>query len=67
MIYPSVDKILNIIGSKYELVYVAAIRSEQMNENKHFQMKESEYKSKKGIGRALEEIEKGLVKIKKDE
>ena len=63
MLYPSIDKILNIVDSKYRLVNVAATRSKQMLENKHYQMKEEEYKSKKEIGRALEEIEKGLVKI----
>ena len=60
----SIDKMLNIIPSKYQLVYVASIRADQMDETKHYQMKESEYKSKKTIGRALEEIEKGLVTIK---
>ena len=30
-----------------------------------YQMKENEYINKKELGRALEEIEKGLVKIKK--
>ncbi|MBE6159015.1 MAG: DNA-directed RNA polymerase subunit omega [Firmicutes bacterium] len=64
MLYPSIDKILNIIDSKYRLVNVIAQRSKQMLDTKHYQMKESEYKSKKTIGRALEEIEKGLVTIK---
>jgi DNA-directed RNA polymerase subunit omega len=64
MLYPSIDKILNIIDSKYRLVNVIAQRSKQMLETKHYQMKESEYKSKKTLGRALEEIEKGLVTIK---
>ncbi len=63
MLYPSIDKILNIVDSKYRLVNVAAKRSKQMLETNHFQMKESDYKSKKTIGRALEEVEKGLVKI----
>ncbi len=64
MIYPSIDKILNTIGSKYILVHVASRRSKQMHETEHYQMKEKEYVSKKELGRALEEIEKGLVKIK---
>lgn len=64
MLYPSIDKILNIIDSKYRLVNVIAQRSKQMLDTKHYQMKESEYKSKKTLGRALEEIEKGLVTIK---
>lgn len=63
MLYPSIDKILNIVDSKYRLVNVVAKRSKQMLETKHYQMAEKDYKSKKTIGRSLEEIEKGLVTI----
>ena len=62
--HPSVDKILNIVDSKYKLVHVVSRRSKQMLENKHFQMKQKEYVNKKEIGRALEEVEKGLITIK---
>ena len=65
MIYPSIDRLLQIIDSKYKLVHVASIRAKDMLEHNHYQMKDSEYVSKKEIGRSLEEIEKGLVKIKK--
>ena len=64
MIYPSIDKLLNIVDSKYKLVHISARRSKQMLENKHFQMKQNEYVNKKEIGRALEEVEKGLITIK---
>ena len=63
MLYPSIDKLLNIVDSKYKLVHIASRPSKQMMENKHFQMKENEYKSKKELGRALEELEKGLIKV----
>lgn len=63
MLYPSIDKLLNIVDSKYSLVYVASIRSKEMLEKNHYQMKENEYKSKKPLGRALEEVEAGLIKI----
>lgn len=63
MLYPSIDKLLNIVNSKYVLVHVSSRRSKQMLENKHFQMKENEYVNKKELGRALEEVEKGLVKV----
>lgn len=63
MLYPSIDKLLNIVDSKYKLVHVAAIRSKQMLENDHYQMKENEYVNKRTIGRALEELEKGLIKV----
>ena len=66
MIYPSIDKLLNIVDSKYKLVRIAADRAKVMKEYKHFQMPESEYVSKKEIGRALEEVEKGLIIVKED-
>lgn len=64
MLFPSIDKLLNVVDSKYKLVHVVAQRSKQMITNKHFQMSESEYTSKKGIGRSLEELEKGLIHVK---
>ena len=64
MIYPSVDKLLNIVDSKYKLVHIAADRAKVMKEHKHFQANENEYLSKKEIGRALEEVEKGLITVK---
>ncbi len=64
MLYPSIDKLLNIVDSKYMLVHVASQRSKQMLDNKHFQIKENEYANKKELGRALEELEKGLISIK---
>ena len=63
MIYPSIDKLLNIVDSKYKLVHVASFRSKEMLETKHFQMDEKDYKNKKELGRALEEVEKGLIKV----
>lgn len=66
MIYPSIDKLLNIVDSKYELVHIAARRSKEMSNTGNFQMAENEYKCKKNIGRALEEVAEGLLKIRKD-
>ncbi len=42
MIYPSVDKLLNIVDSKYKLVHIAADRAKVMKEHKHFQANENE-------------------------
>lgn len=67
MIYPSIDKLLNIVDSKYKLVHIVADRAKVMKEHHHFQMSENEYKSKKKIGRALEEIERGLITVKTTE
>ncbi len=65
MLYPSIDKLLNIVDSKYMLVHVASIRSKQMQETNHYQMRMSSYVSKKDLGRALEELENGLIKVVK--
>lgn len=64
MIYPSIDKLLLHIDSKYRLVHIAAERSNQIKQTEHLQMKEQEYLSEKNIGKALEEVEKDLIEIK---
>jgi DNA-directed RNA polymerase subunit omega len=60
----SIDKMLNIVPSKYQLVYIASHRAEAMEETKHYQMKENEYKSEKNLDRALEEVQNNLIHIK---
>ena len=65
MIYPSIDKILNVVDSKYALVYIVADRSKQMTKNKYYQMPEKDYKSEKNIGRALEEVYENLIHVKR--
>lgn len=65
MIYPSIDKLLTIVNSKYELVLIAAERSRQITETDYLQMEPREYQSKKNIGRALEEVSAGLINITK--
>lgn len=62
MLFPSIDKILNLVDSKYQLVHIVSMRSKQMIANNHYQLREKEYKSKKELGKALEEVEKGLIK-----
>ena len=64
VIYPSIDRLLNIVDSKYKLVHIAADRAKVMKEHQHYQMPESEYVSKKETGRALEEVDRGLITIK---
>lgn len=65
MIYPSIDKILNVVDSKYALVYVVAARSKEMIKTNYYQLPEKKYKSAKPIGRALEEVYENLVHINK--
>ena len=62
MIYTSIDKLLNSVGSKFLLVNIVSKRAKQMEETEYYQL--NEYKSSKNIGKALEEISKGLIKIK---
>lgn len=64
MLYPSIDKLLKQVGSKYLLVNVVAKRAKNIEESNHLQMKENEYKSSKNLGRALEEISNNLIHIK---
>ncbi len=64
MIYPSIDKLLNKVGSKYLLVNIVSKRVEEMERTGHYQMSSREYVSQKNIGKSLEEIVKGLVHLK---
>ncbi len=63
MIYPSIDKLLAKVGSKYLLVNIVSQRAKEMDEKEYYQMKETEYVSKKSIGRSLEEISKDLIHV----
>lgn len=66
MLYPSIDKLLTQVGSKYLLVNVVSKRAKEMLETEHYQLKEDEYKSSKPIGKALEEVAKGLIHLKEN-
>ena len=65
MIYPSIDKLLNLADSKYELVHVAANRSHEIKHKGNLQMPRDLYKSFSNVGKALEEIAEGYVIVKK--
>lgn len=62
MIYPSIDKLLNIVGSKFLLVNIVSQRVKEMEQTEYYQL--NEYKSHKNIGKSLEEVSKGLIHIK---
>ena len=62
MIYPSIDKLLNSVGSKFLLVNIISKRAKEMETTEYYQL--NEYKSAKKIGKALEEVSKGLINIK---
>ncbi len=65
MIYPSIDLLLNQVGSKYLLVNIIARRAKEMSEKQNYQLKEKDYVSKKDIGKAMEEVLENLVKVSK--
>jgi len=67
MIYPSIDKLLTKVGSKYLLVNLVSKRAKEMQETEYYQMKENEYVSSKEIGKALEEVSKDLIHIETNE
>ena len=62
MIYPSIDKLINIVGSKFLLVNIVSKRVKEMQETDYYQL--NDYKSHKNIGKSLEEVSKGLIHIK---
>lgn len=63
MLYPSIDKLEEKIGSKYLLVVSAARRARQLREGEPPQI--AEPKSKKFVGIALEEIEQDIIRVEK--
>lgn len=63
MIYPSIDRLLDKVGSKYLLVNIVSKRVKEMEKTGHYQLQEKEYHSKKNIGRALEEVAKDLIHL----
>ncbi len=67
MLYPSIDKLLNQVGSKYLLVNVVARRAKEMEQNKHYQLRDGDYKSSKRIGKALEEVANNMIHLNNEE
>ena len=66
MLHPSVDSLKDKIDSKYTLVTLASKRAREMQEEGTKLL--SSYKSKKNVGRALEEVAAGvLTKQKQDD
>lgn len=62
MLYPSIDKLMEVIDSKYSLVSIAAKRARDLKD--HDKPLLDQYVSHKYVGKALEEIYKGALKIK---
>lgn len=66
MLYPSIDKLLKVVDSKYSLAIVAAKRSKEMSINESYQLPLTKYRNQKNIGKSLEEIYQGLIIINND-
>lgn len=58
--YPSIDKLLQVVDSKYKLAYIAAKRAKDIQ---GFEDEFENYKSSKPVGIALEEIIEGKIKV----
>lgn len=63
MLYPSIDEILDIIDSKFTLVNIVAQRAREIEANPE-DLKDIEYFSRNSIGKALEEVYAGELKVK---
>ncbi|MBS7345711.1 MAG: DNA-directed RNA polymerase subunit omega [Caryophanon sp.] len=63
MLYPSVDALKNKVDSKYSLVSVASKRARQMQEVQGTERLDK-YVSYKPVGRALEEVACGELRMK---
>lgn len=65
MLYPSIDKLLEVVDSKYTLVTVAAKRARQIQEEKNQLIENPQ--SLKPVGIALEEIQEGKLSYEQAE
>ena len=54
MLYPSIDKLTEKVGSKYTLVTIASKRARQLRNNNNLQI--AKPKAKKFVGQSLEEV-----------
>lgn len=61
MLYPSIDKLVEKVGSKYLLVVAAAKRARDLREGARSELQQP--KSHKQVGVALEEILTGTIEI----
>lgn len=60
MLYPSIDSLMDKLDSKYTLVTVASKRARQMQQDNDQRIQKT--KSYKCVGKALEEINSGILK-----
>ncbi|GHP12857.1 DNA-directed RNA polymerase subunit omega [Lentilactobacillus fungorum] len=61
LLYPSVDKLLDQIDSRYSLIMLASKRAHELDAGAKPLL--DHYESQKSVGKALEEIAAGVLKI----
>lgn len=61
LLYPSVDKLLDQMDSRYSLIALASKRAHELDAGAKPLL--DSYKSQKSVGKALEEIAAGVLKI----
>ena len=59
MLYPSIDSLLDKIDSKYTLVTLSSMRAREIQQHPKLYIENP--KSHKEVGRALEEINRGVI------
>ncbi|WP_286028164.1 DNA-directed RNA polymerase subunit omega [Ligilactobacillus agilis] len=64
ILYPSVDDLLEEVDSRYSLIMLASKRAHELDAGALPML--SEYESVKSVGKALEEVVAGDLKIKQD-
>lgn len=65
MLYPSIDKLLDMVDSKYTLVIAAAKRARHLNETEGAKPYLEHHTNVKNVGIALEEIYQDELVCKK--
>ncbi len=66
ILYPSVDALLERVDSRYSLILLASKRAHELDAGAAPLLEEDQYKSVKNVGRALEEVEAGKLRIKSE-
>lgn len=64
LLYPSVDKLLERVDSRYSLIMLASKRAHDIDAGSPLLL--DEYKSIKTVGKAFEEIADGKVELTRD-
>lgn len=62
--YPSIDKLLDQIGSRYSLAVLSAKRAHELDDGDEEML--ASYQSPRSVGRALEEIAADKIEIDPD-